>query len=189
MWCWGRNDLGQLGRGVSSGAEHTAGKVVVDPTSFTAVQAGGDRACAISGTEQVFCWGADLGCLGCPRDDPDPTPSPSMIPDVSDARSVALGAAHVCIHRGGGDTVHCQGATLETVGRGDSPDPADSTELAAVAGGFPTPPVELSARGNFTCALRADDVALCWGDNFQGQLGTGDRSDKNVPAPLARPLF
>ncbi|HJL49773.1 MAG TPA: RCC1 domain-containing protein, partial [Polyangiaceae bacterium LLY-WYZ-15_(1-7)] len=66
----------------------------------------------------------------------------------------------------------------------------DRTIPAPVASGFDThAPVAMAVRTNSGCAIRADDVVLCWGDNLNGQLGTGDRIDRVEPAQIARPLF
>jgi alpha-tubulin suppressor-like RCC1 family protein len=37
--------------------------------------------------------------------------------------------------------------------------------------------------GSYTCAL-ADQSVACWGINGSGQLGTGDKLNKNVPTPV-----
>jgi hypothetical protein len=40
----------------------------------------------------------------------------------------------------------------------------------------PTDTVELRAGGAFACARRNAGTVSCWGDNFSGQLGTGNRT-------------
>jgi alpha-tubulin suppressor-like RCC1 family protein len=59
LWCWGRNDMGQLGSGLSSEPVTTpiqVGKVA----GWTAVTAGWANSCAIYDGD-VYCWGANAG--------------------------------------------------------------------------------------------------------------------------------
>ena len=41
--------------------------------------------------------------------------------------------------------------------------------------------VALAAGGAQTCALLTGGAVDCWGDNSNGQLGTGDTSDRHTP--------
>jgi alpha-tubulin suppressor-like RCC1 family protein len=206
LWCWGDNREGQLGRGFANDTRQTTAVRVQNPedtaalSSVAAVRAGDELACAIDTEDRLYCWGKNDQCqlLDCGA------PSASLPvrmeiggAAITDAAAVALGKEHVCVHREGSptgdETVWCWGGaqfTNEVLGRGALGDEAERFTPMAVAGGFATSaPVELTALNQFNCARRADDVVLCWGDNLNGQLGTGDRSDRFVPAPLARPLF
>lgn len=49
-------------------------------------------------------------------------------------------------------------------------------------------PELVSAGAGFTCALRRDGAAYCWGDNDHGELGTGTRGASLAPAPVSTPL-
>lgn len=48
---------------------------------------------------------------------------------------------------------------------------------------LPVVPV-VSAGNNHTCALTSDGVVRCWGDNAQGQLGTGDITPSLTPVTV-----
>ena len=41
-----------------------------------------------------------------------------------------------------------------------------------------------TSAGAYNCALASKQVA-CWGDNDQGQLGTGNNTDYNAPTPVS----
>lgn len=56
-YCWGSNDLGQLGDGT------TADRLVPTPVStsqvFVAISAGGEFTCGMTAARKVFCWGSN----------------------------------------------------------------------------------------------------------------------------------
>lgn len=49
-------------------------------------------------------------------------------------------------------------------------------------------PEVVSAGAGFSCALRRDGTAFCWGSNDQGELGTGARAGTTSPAPVSTQL-
>jgi len=66
VWCWGKNDRGQLGDG-STNDHNTAVGVKTTTSSLSAleVSAGDKHSCAVGVNHQAYCWGAnDKGQLG-----------------------------------------------------------------------------------------------------------------------------
>lgn len=62
LWCWGRNDAGQLGDGTTTPRLFPVR--VGSETEWTSVSAGADHTCGIR-SGSLFCWGADgYGQLG-----------------------------------------------------------------------------------------------------------------------------
>ncbi len=45
-----------------------------------------------------------------------------------------------------------------------------------------------AAGDDFTCAIRAPGTLWCWGESGLGQLGLGDRTDREVPARIGTTL-
>jgi alpha-tubulin suppressor-like RCC1 family protein len=63
IWCWGRNDTGQLG--VAGGADIPTPTKIESPLAFVDVTTGAFHACGLAADGHVVCWGDDLyGQLG-----------------------------------------------------------------------------------------------------------------------------
>ena len=63
-FCWGANDLGQLGRGTTGGNDPTPTRVLTT-LRFTSIDAGGWHTCAVAIDGTAHCWGWDgWGQLG-----------------------------------------------------------------------------------------------------------------------------
>ena len=59
LFCWGRNDLGQLGRGTSDTLPHSEPRRVALGVAATSLAVGYDHACAATGDGVAYCWGDD----------------------------------------------------------------------------------------------------------------------------------
>ena len=57
--CWGRNDVGQLGRGTSDTLAHPEADRVALGERAVALSVGRDHACALTKDGVAFCWGDD----------------------------------------------------------------------------------------------------------------------------------
>ena len=69
VYCWGKNDQGQLGLGdtIDRSRPSTVGihQTLQLPMTATSIDAGGSHTCAIGLSEDIYCWGAnDFGQLG-----------------------------------------------------------------------------------------------------------------------------
>lgn len=62
-YCWGNNDRGQFGTGVTSRA--SSPELIAAPGTYVAVTAGGNHTCGLTAAGIAFCWGqGDYGQLG-----------------------------------------------------------------------------------------------------------------------------
>jgi alpha-tubulin suppressor-like RCC1 family protein len=107
VFCWGRNDRGQLGAGVAGADRPLAGRVV-DLDGAVSITAGDAHSCARRFDDTVWCWGAnDAGQVDATRaeDQARPVPLPIGLP----VRGLAVGKRHTCARLQGGRTALCWG--------------------------------------------------------------------------------
>jgi alpha-tubulin suppressor-like RCC1 family protein len=110
LWCWGRNDRGQLGNGTTIGSASPV-KVTALGTTVLAVSAGITHTCARRTNGYAYCWGAnENGELG--SDAPNDSSTPLQVTAVvlgSIVEEIAAGADYTCARNANG-AVYCFGA-------------------------------------------------------------------------------
>jgi len=187
-YCWGRNDYGQLGNAATSGTTdgHSTPVPVDGNLTFTAIEAGAEHTCGLSGG-MLYCWGKNnVGQLGTTagNNTQSPNPTPTPINSTLSFVAVAAGTDHTCGVAAGG-AVYCWGdnsfgqlGNSQNVGEElvAHPTPTVVTGLAALA--------SLAGGGHYTCGLTATGAAWCWGDNNVGELGA-TTADTRVFTPVA----
>jgi alpha-tubulin suppressor-like RCC1 family protein len=184
LWCWGANDIGQLGDGTATG--ETCGTRLCRPSpvevtalgrSVAEVRAGGLHSCARTSNGSMWCWGvSDAGQLGDGAFGAQSSPVQVTAMGTSVAQ-VTVGGAHTCALKVDG-TVWCWGYN----GSGQLGD--GTTGGQPCINGEPNcrlAPVEVEELGNsvaevgagfyHTCARKTDGTVWCWGLNNHGQLG------------------
>ncbi len=199
--CWGSNNAGALGIGVSSGPQTCSG-VACSPAPVTAiglsvpvisVAAGGDETCALLTGGTVACWGPnDLGqlgngstygpetCQGVPC-----STTPGIVSGVSGATAVATNDGEACAVLSSG-TVECWGSNFagelgnDSVGTGGT---AGSPVPVTVLG--LTHATAIAVGSLYACALLLDGTVECWGSNAYGQLGNGSTTDSTTPVSVS----
>lgn len=160
VWCWGRDDDGQLGDG--NAANRGAPAVVPGVVGAIDVAAANEWTCALLGTGGVLCWGVNdyqqLAVRGLER-----RSTAAVIPRVRDAVELSVGPHHACVrHRNG--SVSCWGGNeygqAATGRRGAPAAPHRVAGLAHVA--------EIEVGETFSCARLEAGSVLCWGQNVFG---------------------
>lgn len=180
LWCWGADQLGQLGDG---GDQNQLFPVSIPLTQVSGVAAGTHHTCARQTDGTAWCWGANqAGQLGEGTTSNFAVPVP--VTGIEDATDLTAGDVFSCARRRDG-TVWCWGDDrLGQLGIGGAIE-----QLTAPATSDPnaTGATAISAGGTHTCAIRQQDggaQTFCWGDNQAGQIGDGTRLDRSTPVPL-----
>lgn len=169
VWCWGADDVGQLGDYGQYAAY--APRPVGGVETAVALAVGGDFACVILPTTGVRCWGRnDRGQAGQEMDQAFVAPSCVNNPtnNLLGATSLALGGAHACVVLDDG-TANCWGANdAGQLGDGTTADHSHPVPVLGVTDGQ-----AVAAGGRHACVLTRDTTVRCWGANEEGQLGDG----------------
>jgi alpha-tubulin suppressor-like RCC1 family protein len=180
LTCWGNNVLGQLGGGTVSVFSTTPAALPSLTAGVGSVSAGGNHTCALLETGGLRCWGDNTsGQLG------DGTTTGRMEPrDVpaltSGVMAVSAGCNHTCALLES-RAVQCWGDNdFGQLGDGTT---ADRPEPAGVAG-LDSGIFSVVAGCTHTCALRSNGKILCWGENVDGQLGTGTNVNQSLPVEV-----
>jgi alpha-tubulin suppressor-like RCC1 family protein len=177
IWCWGWNDFGQLGNGVRFNSHVPV--AVSGSHTFTHVTTGGGFSCGIAssaapGTSATLCWGG--------YDGTNLRIAPELVQGAPPLASIdAYGA--VCARTSAG-VGYCWGSNIVgMLGIGPSSITSAASPMA-ITGNHEFS--ELSVGSQYACGVTTGGAAYCWGNNFNGQLGSvlaGGAT--NTPTPTA----
>ncbi|MCB0417371.1 MAG: hypothetical protein H6617_04955 [Bdellovibrionaceae bacterium] len=176
-YCWGRNDLGQLGDGTRK--QRLTPVKVSDLSDVKQVAAGDHQSCAIKGDGSLYCWG-DGTWYALGNGDWNVFKTPTRIFDGG-VSSVSLGDNHGCAIRD--SNLLCWGlghlGQLGVGGYGHSRYPEE-----VVPSSFS--PVQIALGHDSSYAIFGDR-AYSWGYNGHGRLGV-DSSKGSIDTPTLIPL-
>ena len=185
-YCWGANDVGQLGSGDSGAALQPV--PVQGSIAFRQISAGPTHTCGVSAGGDSYCWGSnEEGELGLTTVDPVGLPGSAVPTRVFQNgyggisfSQVSAGLHYTCAVSPAG-SAYCWGRGAE----GQTAEPslqrnatprlvlaADGTFFADVSAG----------PGNHTCALTPYNGIYCWGTGEEGGLGTPGIPVTNSPS-------
>lgn len=174
-FCWGGNNLGQLGNGSMSGSA-SAVPVQGLSSNVTSISVGLGFSCAVF-NGAALCWGGNVrGELG------NGSTASSNFPVAvqgldTDVTAIAAGAEHVCALQRG--VAYCWGRNSDgQLGNGttnDSAVPVRVQGLLSVS--------QIVAGGVGTCAI-VNGADWCWGSNLFGQIGTDGGGIRTQPVPI-----
>ena len=168
VYCWGRNDRGQIGNGTSDTLPHTAPQLVSGGHTFRTVSAGRLKSCGVTTDGDGYCWGA--------RPIAGETSTPSEVPGGLSFAVLSVGWQQACGVTTSG-AAYCWGPNASGQ-LGDSTT-SGSTAPVPVAGGHSFG--MLSAGRDYSCGVTTGGQAYCWGDNDLSQLGDGTLTSSTVP--------
>jgi alpha-tubulin suppressor-like RCC1 family protein len=178
VFCWGLNNLGQLGDGTNTNRAR-ATRVMSDQF-FSRVDAGRLHSCAVNLDSQAYCWGDDsFFKLGANPTGTADTRVPLAVTGGLRFRQLDGGSKHSCGVTPG-NLVKCWGnSNMGQLGNGSQGNSLGPTRTA----------IDLQARQiatgfDHTCAVTLEDRAFCWGSNDEGELGVGTTLFHTIATPV-----
>jgi len=168
LWCWGRNDHGQLTE-LRTGAdlERPEPTQVGTREDWVTVSTQASTACALTEAGELWCWGANTyGQLASPIVSPGFSDQPTQI--AGSWTGVSVGGRHVC--------------ALDPLGKAWCWGSGEQGQLGANSADSSATPLPvlgdhtwkaISAGLVSNCAIDDVDQVWCWGSPDWGKLGTG----------------
>ncbi len=190
VYCWGKNDRGQLGLGVANSTLVLSPTAVANPGGLVAkkVSSGFAHTCAIYGdsgsdsNDRAYCWGNnDEGQLGDGSGVynsgsqtwttlPTSRFAPYAVTSLTAVNDISAGAMSSCASAASG--LYCWGGGGSGQ-LGNGANDSSSTPVAALVSS-----VDVATGWFYACGALSNysNDMMCWGDNTSGQLGTGDNT-------------
>lgn len=189
VYCWGIDNVGQLGNGPELTTDQPAPVPVLLPAdeTFAAVVAADVNTYALSTRGEIWAWGQDRAALPLRGDGPTETAvqAPPTRLDIS-----ALPAGLRFVDVTAGETFGCavaDDANLYCWGSdsngqsGDGDGPANPSPVAVPVPAGETGWARVAAGSLQVCGVTVAGNLYCWGGNSYGQVGDGNW---NTPMPF-----
>ncbi len=186
LLCWGSGGPGgELGRPWNAANDDSyPPQEIAVAGPWASLSTHTDRACAITTDGALYCWG------GMP---PDPDGTPEQVGSDTDWAQVSVGTEHGCALKASG-ALYCWGSNeYGQLGQGGlTPSESSSTEpFDGIASS--DVPLQVGSDSDWTtvasgrehsCAIKDNGAIYCWGNNDEGELGTGDMQLRSMPAAV-----
>ena len=177
VWCWGYNNVGQLGNGTTINASRPV--QVTGLANATQVTSGEISSCALKSDQTVWCWGG--GRLG--NGSAAGSTVPVQVSDLTTATQISGKFNHFCALKSDQNVVCWGWNALNIIG--------DSTGTDRLVPTAPNPAlpmgaVQVSAGVFGTSVLLTNGTVRSWGAGNNGALGDGNTtySTSTKTAPL-----
>jgi alpha-tubulin suppressor-like RCC1 family protein len=190
-YCWGSDDLGQLGNGAAPTGDQGVPTPVQMPAgvSFSSITAGSYHTCALGTGGSAYCWGTDnSGRLGNGSTSTldQHSPSPVVMPTGVSFSSITAGLFHTCAV-GSNGSAYCWG--YDAHGQlGNGPNSTSQTSPSPVQVPVGVSFSSITAGSDHTCALDSNGRAYCWGSDAAYQLGDDFPGNTSTPSPVKMPV-
>ena len=176
-FCWGRNEMGQLGDGTLN--NRTTPTPVAGGHTFIAIDADVFHTCAITELGEAYCWGLNqFGEVGDGTQTRRSTPVAVL--GGHTFASISVGGQNTCAITPA-NKAYCWGAGFFGAnGTGSqsnalSPQPVAGNHLFA----------SVSAGSQYACGLTTDGQGFCWGNAGSGKLGNGMPGNRLAPVAIS----
>ncbi len=193
-FCWGSNEMGELGAVVTTRCLSTTVPCafvpvpVVGGLTFSQIDGGNQFTCALDPVGRAYCWGDNrFGQLGDGTTTKRTTPV--LVAGGLKFVSIRAGGFHACALTAAGD-VYCWGFNAQ----GQLGAPSSNQCLYFQSYPCSTTPIHVGNARRFmavdagtvhSCALDLGGKGYCWGSNSHGQLGDAGLNNQPVPTPVA----
>ncbi len=166
--------------GMTEAREVTANFSSTGPSPLSAIAAGADHTCVLSGAGHLGCWGYNgHGQLGDGTNTNRTTPAYIVFLFTSPT-DVTAGANHTCMLTSEGG-LKCWGENSHgQLGDNTSIDRWGAVDVVGLASDM----VAVSAGAGHTCARTSGGAVKCWGDNSNGQVGDGTPEQRLTPVDV-----
>ena len=186
VWTWGDDTYGQLGNGSSSSAATYLAVRAGTLTGITALASGWNHVVARASDGKVYSWGANhQGQAGNGNAAVVFIHSPGQVVGLSGVMTaVAAGNQHSLALRGSDGALFAWGANINgQLGNGSSSANPVATPVPVL--NLPGAISAVAAGGAHTIAIRGSDGTVWgWGNNTEGQLGSGSTTPTPVTSPV-----
>ncbi|MFZ9859339.1 MAG: RCC1 domain-containing protein [Roseiflexaceae bacterium] len=191
VWCWGKNDYGQLGDGTRTNRNKAVQvRKATDNTPLgnaIDLTVGNQHACAITESRTAFCWGFNgSGQVG--DGTTNTTTKAVQVLDgasaLANVQSISAGYQMTCAAIGSNKNVKCWGENSDGQ-LGDTTTTASLTpvQTKTSTGANLTNVTMLSSGISHTCAVVSNTSVHCWGNNSYGQIGNGTTTNQLSATP------
>jgi hypothetical protein len=203
VYAWGFNQFGQLGQGNTTNTDVPVLVPLPAGTDIASVSAGHDTSYALTSTGQVYAWGYNrIGELGignntgpemCSAQACSTSPVPVSLPAGTLVTAIAAGADHVLARTSTGTVLAWGENTDGQLGVGNNTGPDNCSGLVcswspvAISAPAGVNFASVAAGHFFSLAVTSGGGVYSWGTNFTGQLGIGNTTQQNTPAPVTLP--
>jgi alpha-tubulin suppressor-like RCC1 family protein len=177
VYCWGKNDKGQLGDGTTENRFEPVALVgIADPV--VGLSCGVEHCCGLTDRGAVWCWGAnDVGQLGNALI--SVSSAPALVTDLMDVAELGAGDRHSCARTSAG-TLYCWGANgFGQLGSGTTVNAALPVAVATSESA-----IDLAVGADHACLVATGKTASCWGRNG-GRLGNGTTDNVTTPVVIS----
>ncbi|MGC4041844.1 MAG: T9SS type A sorting domain-containing protein [Flavobacterium sp.] len=174
LWCWGRNDQGQLGGGTMYSTYNTPIRIGTD-NNWKSVACGNYFTVAIKTDGTLWTWGVNSsGSLGSGTT--NSIYAPAQIGTDTNWKMASAKTDYALAIKTNGTLWGWGENTLGQLGDGTNVDKLAPTQIGTL-----TNWAYISAGGNHSLGITSDGRLRSWGANYYSQLGTGGTAASNVP--------